>query len=558
MNVTIQEAREEDLIDPVVMQTPGTTTRHQIEEIRKERRLHTRARTMAETAKEAAEFLKQTTGTQEFLKRVIMSNAPETRGRTKARELLADILSHASGDHDEEDSRILNEKAKRSSLHMTFHLFDHEGTGKVNEEQLAEIFRSLGLRPLKRKIRAIMAELDTDKTGYITEEDFVDHMIHLHDEEAKKPEESSEESNVPHGWGEELEDGTSVFDYYGSAAGMVLAEDAGESGSIFNLGVDGAFKEFRLIAFVGSLPEPLHRDVEAILQRLGIQVTLVTDLRNLVRALPVSDAVWVFSGPMDRASDGTGKNWEAVNEDAFVRLLRDYHYSGRGIAVFSTGFPVATEANALTNALFGFKLDTDVDPTESTVTSHQLMSGVSKLGSGPAQQASSDGIYGDLKIVSENATKNPTVLCKDFAHTFGIATPTGRIVVDTAASRFFSGDEDSRRYAANAAVWLLGLDYRIGNNYPPSGSLIAHDADMKHVWQYKHGGWYNYDKEASQIVEERYQEYVQNPYKCDVREVQSGHWKYMVDFVNMKQTNTVHPAHTTRDIRRVPVSAGVE
>lgn len=87
------------------------------------------------------------------------------------------------------------------------------------------------------------------------------------------------------------------------------------------------------------------------------------------------------------------------------------------------------------------------------------------------------------------------------------------MVVDTAASRFFSGDEDSKRFAANAGVWLLGLDFRIGHNYPTSGSLIEHDANMKHVWQYKHGGWYNYDKAASDIVEAKYQEYVDNPYK---------------------------------------------
>lgn len=283
MAITALEAEEEHLLDPVILKTPGTTTRHQIEEtkkdIRRERRLHARARTMTETAKEAAEFLKQTTGTKEFLRNVVKSHAPETRGRTKARELLADILSHAAGEHeDEQKAAALNEKAKRSSLHMTFHLFDHEGSGKVTEEQLAAIFRSLGLRPIKRKIRAIMAELDTDKTGFITEEAFVDHMIHLHDQEAAAASSAeagealaaavagsaapaaeatgaAAEEPVPAGWGEELEEAASVFDYYGSAAGMSLSADAGASGSIFNLGVDGAFSDFRLI--VRNHPTPL-------------------------------------------------------------------------------------------------------------------------------------------------------------------------------------------------------------------------------------------------------------------------------------------------------------
>jgi len=596
MAVTAKEAEEEHLLDPVILKTPGTTTRHQIEEtkknIRREKRLHARARTMNETAKEAAEFLKQTTGTKEFLAKVVRSHAPETRGRTKARKLLADILSHAAGEHGDESAAAMTEKAKRSSLHMTFHLFDHEGTGKVTEEQLASIFRSLGLRPIKRKIRAIMAELDPEKSGFITEEDFVDHMIHLHDQEATEPEAAAspaagpaaaaapagaagpaaaaaadssapaKSAPVPAGWGVEEEDAPSVFDYYGSAAGMSLSSasaDASATGSMFNLGVDGAFGDFRLLVFVGTLPDAKHAEVEQLVSRLGIQVTVVSDLRNLVRGLPLADAVWIFSGPASASQAAAGKPWETVNEDAFVRLMRDYHYSGRGIAIFATGFPEAAEATALTYNFFGFKLDSAVEGSgHATVTSHQLMSGVSSLAAGGGQLAASAGVYGDLKFVAEDSNKSPAVLCKDFAHTFGVATPTGRIVVDTSASRFLTGDEDAKRYAANSAVWLLGLDYRIGNNYPTSGSLIEHDANMQHVWQYKHGGWYNYEPAASKIVEEKYQEYVQNPYKCDVREVQSGYWKYMVDFVNMIQTNAIHPAHTSRDIRRVPTTSGVE
>lgn len=110
-------------------------------------------------------------------------------------------------------------------------------------------------------------------------------------------------------------------------------------------------------AFVGSLPDTLHSQVEELVKRLGIHVTLVKDLRNLVRALPVSDAVWVFSGPNEGTSD-TSSTWETVNEDAFVRLLRDFHHSGRGIGLFATGFPFASEVNALSHALFGVRTPT--------------------------------------------------------------------------------------------------------------------------------------------------------------------------------------------------------
>jgi hypothetical protein len=70
-------------------------------------------------------------------------------------------------------------------------------------------------------------------------------------------------------------------------------------------------------------------------------------------------------------------------------------------------------------------------------------------------------------------------------------------------------------------------------------------------WEYFDNGWFAYDKEASDLVEQAYQEYLSNPGMYDVRSVKSGHWHYMVDFVNFKQTNVEHENHTERNIRRV-------
>lgn len=36
------------------------------------------------------------------------------------------------------------------------------------------------------------------------------------------------------------------------------------------------------------------------------------------------------------------------------------------------------------------------------------------------------------------------------------------------------------------------------------GKLQKKNKVEKTVWQFKHGGWHNYDKEASDIVEEAY------------------------------------------------------
>jgi len=81
------------------------------------------------------------------------------------------------------------------------------------------------------------------------------------------------------------------------------------------------------------------------------------------------------------------------------------------------------------------------------------------------------------------------------------------------------------------------------------------------IWQYfdnnkvisnpSHDGWYNYDAEASDIVEDAWQKYVVHRGLNDVRSVKSGEWEYMVDFMNWKQMNIIHTAHTKRDIRRL-------
>lgn len=64
-------------------------------------------------------------------------------------------------------------------------------------------------------------------------------------------------------------------------------------------------------------------------------------------------------------------------------------------------------------------------------------------------------------------------------------------------------------------------------------------------------GWYDYDTEASDVVEDEWQRYIVNRGMNDVRAVKSGEWQYMVDFVNWKQTNIIHQNHKQRSIRRL-------
>jgi len=76
-----------------------------------------------------------------------------------------------------------------------------------------------------------------------------------------------------------------------------------------------------------------------------------------------------------------------------------------------------------------------------------------------------------------------------------------------------------------------------------------------YIWQYEEGTWRNYYTEASNVVEDVYQDYLSNRGTTDVRAVRSGDFEYQVDFAAMKQTNITHANHTTRNIRRIKCSA---
>jgi len=71
-----------------------------------------------------------------------------------------------------------------------------------------------------------------------------------------------------------------------------------------------------------------------------------------------------------------------------------------------------------------------------------------------------------------------------------------------------------------------------------------------YIWQYFDGGWCNYDFNASEAVDQVYDQWKKNPGDFDVRSVRSGQYHYMVDFRQMTQTNVDHENHTTRKIRR--------
>ncbi|EGC36827.1 hypothetical protein DICPUDRAFT_77505 [Dictyostelium purpureum] len=83
-----------------------------------------------------------------------------------------------------------------------------------------------------------------------------------------------------------------------------------------------------------------------------------------------------------------------------------------------------------------------------------------------------------------------------------------------------------------------------------SGGLNNQNENKMFLWKYEFNNkWLNYTDDASQVVEDAYQEWLTNPH-IDVRSVQSGQWAYQIDFKQMTQTNIQHIDHTSRNIKR--------
>eukprot|EP00177_Eucheuma_denticulatum_P001083 GFKZ01001975.1.p1 GENE.GFKZ01001975.1~~GFKZ01001975.1.p1 ORF type:complete len:974 (+),score=144.25 GFKZ01001975.1:40-2922(+) len=109
---------------------------------------------------------------------------------------------------------------------------------------------------------------------------------------------------------------------------------------------------------------------------------------------------------------------------------------------------------------------------------------------------------------------------------------------------------------------------RRGHPVPGKYTFVEQDFHAKYIasvsdtpiWQYwvddgvdgKATAWYHYDQPASALVEQLYLEFQSNAW-LSTRIVASGHYSYLVNLALMTQTNVVHPNHTVRIIRRVPV-----
>eukprot|EP01133_Synstelium_polycarpum_P015496 gene15496-18405_t len=534
----------------------------------------------------------------------------ETRSRKKARETL-DLIS-GTKQRQESLFNLLGKEytgPSENQLQMIFRLFDTNRDGKIGPDELAGVLRSMGKRPLTKRIDKILEACDQDKKGYIVMDEFVEYMQNKALEKAKLLgliQDTKESSDVEGGdTDEEKEDGTpkkrvtspkakkaatkktaaattaatttttttttappkalakqpsffaplkkgsSIVHFYTENAGVHETSNAPRDkfnnplGKEYDLGIEGAFTSFTIL--IGRFYN-LELKCEADLKSKGFNLIIVSTQKQFIDALPKADIGIIISGIN---GDST------TTQDAFVVEVRKFHQSGKGLFLWADNEPYLTQCNWVLSDLFGESCSVKGNETGTKdltlglgtetqkFASHLITSGIVNLYEGITISSMSK-VPNTLSVLGTSSAGNAIMF-----HSNDSALPQncGRVVIDTGFTKLMNNYYSAgvERYIKNACVWLLSLDHRFGMGVAVQGGIET--PKEQPVWQYQHGDWYNYDTDASKVAEDAYQDWLGNP-SIDVRAVKSGHWAYQLDFRLMLQTNIQHQSHTQRPIRR--------
>eukprot|EP00004_Rigifila_ramosa_P012477 TRINITY_DN269_c0_g1_i2.p1 TRINITY_DN269_c0_g1~~TRINITY_DN269_c0_g1_i2.p1 ORF type:complete len:658 (-),score=165.09 TRINITY_DN269_c0_g1_i2:70-2043(-) len=549
-----------------------------------------RTSTMKAAAEEGAAFVGEK---MEDIVETKGDNVRETRGRKRARETLNEVLDASAAAASKAKSRkksaggdakapVSAEEREQEAqkLRMVFRLFDRDHNGHLDAGELAAVMRSMGKRPLKKKIEEVFAAADTDKSGTIEIDEFVAFILDSkfedeHDDAAAATAAAATTvttataaATTAAGRAAAVARGKSITEYYTEHAKLhdeikASSYDAymNPAGGEYDLGQDGKFGEFTvlILSLQGALTQATFATtVGPALKKKGFSIVFASSVDDFIAKLPSADVAWFLSF------------LPSENDAKLSAALTAFHKSGGGIFVWTDNDPLFAQANVFLADNFGFTMGGN-DPGQKTLTvgdastaghfaRHAITSGLTNLYEGiTVSYPSASDVY---TVVARNSSGNAvSVAIESGKKAFG----AGRVVVDGGYTKLYANflTAGTERYITNATVWLLGLEHKLAtasHAVPVAGEDVVEGA--KSMWQYyldkamdgKGVGWHDYEEEAAGVVETAYQDWLKNPY-VDVRTVKSGQWSYSIDFNLMTQTNIEHSAHTTRRIRRAAGSA---
>jgi WWE domain/EF-hand domain pair len=528
----------------------------------------------------------------------------ETRARKKAREAL-DVMTETM----QRKHSTLNLLGKDLSgpnereLVMIFRIYDRDNDGKVSASDLASAYRSMGKRPLTKKIQNLLAAADPEGNGFITQQAFVDFFASQAQKKAatlqsggeQKPnigdqgkekekekddmvdDEKDDDSGSESDEEEEnfMKRTSSIIDFFTPQAGLNDDDDDDDDdnerdefgnvvGAERDLGQDGAFADHAIL--VGEFFEipSFDETVGAALAEKEFEVRRVKTMREYIDALRDGDydETWII--PSTRLDD------ESLRAE-FADVVRTFNEEGGGVLVWADNAPYFVHANVALEALYA---GTDArltgnTPAQKTLSvgngtqagtlarNHLVTTGLVFLYEGHTIcYFAGDNVPPPLKPLATSSDGHGVIFVDEPEHGADGSNVRGRIAVDCGFTKLYVqfNTAGTARYLKNIACWLTGIDDRLRRNLPLRGRIRSTSVAQKQWhWQYLHaeeGGWLDWDADASSVVEANYQDYLQTK-REPIRSIKSGFFKYSVNFDSMMQCNVQHLTHTQRPIRRI-------
>eukprot|EP01120_Amphizonella_sp_Union-15-10_P014220 TRINITY_DN6825_c0_g1_i1.p1 TRINITY_DN6825_c0_g1~~TRINITY_DN6825_c0_g1_i1.p1 ORF type:complete len:412 (+),score=85.55 TRINITY_DN6825_c0_g1_i1:219-1454(+) len=404
---------------------------------------------------------------------------------------------------------------------MVFRVVDFRKQGKVDEDGLISVLRNLGKEPDKRKVDIIFKACDRNQSGFIEGDEFVNYMIHKQQLKVSGPEKRQKTGHEEHqkdqhdqkqgektqkqGHEDEGEKqtenkghvdnqasnsevtlgrGLKISDFYTAYAGQHDEFSSEEKdihhnpkGHQYDLGHESAFGMFSVLMFnfndkdPGIDPQTLFEQPKKSLQAKGLKVHVAANIEEFLKSLHDYDECWFSCSKYDNLGP---------DKDRFIQEIDRFHTEGKGIAIWADNSPFHFQANLVLPKLVGtvlegktaggkiLKLSNEpLVPSKGTFIRHLITTGILNL------------YEGDTICYPSSLTKEMEVIgmSSDGFPCFFVAQPEnkGRILVDCGFTKlypkFWDKTAGTERFVRNAAVWLLGLDWRLKLGYPVKGNI---------------------------------------------------------------------------------------
>jgi len=268
-----------------------------------------------------------------------------------------------------------------------------------------------------------------------------------------------------------LKKGLNLANFYTPYAGQHDEIDAkkrdvynNQEGNEYDLGIDGAFKDFKII-IIYFFPSRFLKCEEALRSK-GFNLTVVSTITQFIEKLHEHDEAWFIS-----SGSPTHNSSQMKDVPKLVGEFVKFHNTGKGIFVWADNEPFFYEANLLlekilpTITLIGNTPgDKILQPQSVTATSelpkqghfarHLITTGLVSLYEG-VTICYPDKILPHMTVIGQSTDNHPCFFCTE-------EPGKGRLVVDCGFTKLFDDlwqkTAGTERYVRNCAVWLLGLD----------------------------------------------------------------------------------------------------